>query len=74
MRVLFFFQNSENLGIEYLSASLKKAGHQTDLLFDPSAEDLAVGSFRSFVNFSFETIRRKIDSYQPKSYRIFSLY
>ncbi|MDD4894051.1 MAG: radical SAM protein [Candidatus Omnitrophica bacterium] len=35
MKVIFFYQRFENLGIEYLSACLKKYGHQTSLIFDP---------------------------------------
>ncbi|HNW93811.1 MAG TPA: radical SAM protein [bacterium] len=40
MRVLFLFRNAEWLGIEYLSAMLKQAGHETDLVFDPGAGDI----------------------------------
>ncbi|KPK42874.1 MAG: hypothetical protein AMJ78_01005, partial [Omnitrophica WOR_2 bacterium SM23_29] len=40
MRVLFVFRNAEWLGIEYLSAVLRKAGHKTELLFDPGAGDI----------------------------------
>ncbi|MCP4872134.1 MAG: radical SAM protein [Proteobacteria bacterium] len=35
MRVLFVYPAHENLGIEYLSAGLKAAGHTTELAFDP---------------------------------------
>jgi len=35
MKVLFVHPESECLGIEYLSAVLKQAGHKTDLVFDP---------------------------------------
>lgn len=35
MRVLFVYPAHENLGIEYLSAVLKQAGHTTELAFDP---------------------------------------
>lgn len=35
MKVIFVYPTYENLGIEYLSAVLKKAGHQTQLAFDP---------------------------------------
>jgi anaerobic magnesium-protoporphyrin IX monomethyl ester cyclase len=40
MRVLFFHRNAEWLGIEYLSSALKKAGHETDLIFDPGSGDV----------------------------------
>ena len=35
MRVLFAYCSYEGQGIEYLSAVLKKAGHETRLLYDP---------------------------------------
>jgi len=35
MRVVFVYAGFENLGIEYLSAVLKRAGHETRLAFDP---------------------------------------
>jgi len=41
MHVAFIHNNYENLGIEYLSACLKKAGHRSSLVFDP-------GLFSSF--------------------------
>ncbi|OHA14716.1 MAG: hypothetical protein A2909_00090 [Candidatus Tagabacteria bacterium RIFCSPLOWO2_01_FULL_39_11] len=40
MKVLFFHRNAEWLGIEYLSSALKKAGHETELIFDPGAGDV----------------------------------
>ena len=35
MKVLFIYSVFENIGIEYLSAVLKTAGHQTEIVFDP---------------------------------------
>lgn len=40
MKVLFFHRNAEWLGIEYLSSALKKAGHSTELIFDPGSGDI----------------------------------
>lgn len=40
MKVLFFYRNAEWLGIEYLSSAAKKAGHKTELIFDPGAGDV----------------------------------
>jgi radical SAM superfamily enzyme YgiQ (UPF0313 family) len=40
------------LGIEYLSAALKKAGHQTELMFDPGSGD---------VEYKFKTLDRFFD-------------
>ena len=34
MKILFYYKEAEQIGIEYLSAVLKKAGHETDLIFD----------------------------------------
>ncbi len=38
VRILFTYKGPEALGIEYLSACLKKAGHKTDLIIDPSMD------------------------------------
>ena len=35
MNIVFIYAECENLGIEYLSACLKKAGHKVSLIFDP---------------------------------------
>ena len=34
MRIIFVHQGRENLGIEYLSALLKRDGHQVSLAYD----------------------------------------
>ena len=39
MKVLFVYSGYENLGVEYLSAVLKEAGHRTALAFDPRLFD-----------------------------------
>lgn len=39
MKVLFAYCFHENLGVEYLSAFLKRAGHETELVFDPRLFD-----------------------------------
>ncbi len=52
MKVLFFHRNAEWLGIEYLSSVLKKAGHDTALLFDPGSGD---------VEYKFKIIERFFD-------------
>ncbi len=39
MKVLFVYCGYENLGVEYLSAVLRQAGHQTALAFDPRLFD-----------------------------------
>lgn len=36
MKVVFCYRSFENVGLEYLSASLKKSGADTELIFDPA--------------------------------------
>lgn len=36
MKIAFVYMGAENLGIEYLSAAAKKAGHDVRLLYDPA--------------------------------------
>ena len=36
MKILLVYQAFENLGVEYLSAALRREGHDTALLFDPA--------------------------------------
>lgn len=36
MKISFVYMGAENLGVEYLVASLRAAGHDVELLFDPS--------------------------------------
>lgn len=36
MKIVFISSGSENIGIEYLSSTLKKAGHDVELVFDPA--------------------------------------
>jgi radical SAM superfamily enzyme YgiQ (UPF0313 family) len=39
VRVLFLYNEVESLGIQYLSAALRRAGHTTGLVFDPRLFD-----------------------------------
>ena len=66
MRLLFIQPEFENIGIEYVSAALKRAGHATDLVFIP----------KPFENTSFKVrdddegeenskISKKIESFKP---------
>lgn len=34
MKILFYYREGEQIGIEYISSFLKQAGHETELLFD----------------------------------------
>lgn len=36
MKIQFIYMGSENLGLEYLSAAVKKSGHHASLTFDPA--------------------------------------
>lgn len=45
IKVLFVYSVFENIGVEYLSASLKQQGHQTHLIFDPRLFDLSSKNF-----------------------------
>jgi len=38
MKILFFAKGQETLAIEYLCASLKNAGHEVELLFEPELD------------------------------------
>jgi radical SAM superfamily enzyme YgiQ (UPF0313 family) len=39
LRILFLYNEVESLGIQYLSAALRRAGHETGLVFDPRLFD-----------------------------------
>ena len=40
MKILFFAKGQESISIEYLSAALKRAGHEVELAFDPGLDDI----------------------------------
>lgn len=69
MRVLFIYNEVECLGLQYLSAALRQAGHETALLFDPRLFD----GFRQEYNNRFVAkacslkpwILRRMEEYQP---------
>lgn len=62
MRILFVHNGYESLGIEYLSASLKAAGHETALVIDPCLFDEAgfwrVPALARLFNFREAALRR----------------
>ena len=39
MNVLFYYRGSESLGVGYLMAALREAGHRAELVFDPGVDD-----------------------------------
>ena len=56
LKFLFVQSENENIGVEYLSASLKLSKHQVELLFFP---------FTLNKNIENKLIKQKIKSYQP---------
>lgn len=57
MRILFLYNEVESLGIQYLSAALRRAGHETGLVFDPRLFDFFRHEYNSRLLarlFSFE--------------------
>lgn len=69
MRVLFLYNEVESLGLQYLSAALRRAGHATGLVFDPRLFDF----FRHEYNhpllaraFSFEAqVLARVEEFRP---------
>lgn len=68
MKIVFVHNGYESLGIEYLSASLRAAGHETALVIDPCLFDEA-GFWRSPALagvFSYrETVLRRVEALKP---------
>lgn len=49
MKILFYYRGAESFAIESLSAVLKRAGHTTELIFDPGLDNFfyfSVGMFK----------------------------
>ena len=64
MKLLFVFKSYEWLGIEYLSAVLKKYRHQTSLAFEPGLGGTFYFDFLKKKN-NHNTILRKVNTIQP---------
>jgi len=60
MHIAFVHNYYENLGIEYVSAYLKSAGHKTSIVFEP-------GLFGSF--FAYNTLAQKLFSFKKEIIR-----
>ncbi len=61
MKILFIHPRPESLGIEYLSAVLKKAGHETKLIIDPelfSDSHIEIKFLAKIFNFKKKIIKR----------------
>lgn len=67
MKIMFVYAGFENLGIEYLSAVLKKHGHETRLAFDPRIFNDQYTPFKFLKKmFDYESeIIRQISDYKP---------
>jgi radical SAM superfamily enzyme YgiQ (UPF0313 family) len=69
VRVLFLYNEVESLGIEYLSAALRRAGHTTGLVFDPRLFDFFRHEYNSrFLarTFSFEQdVMERVEEFAP---------
>ena len=69
MVVVFVYSGCENLGIEYLSAVLKAAGHETFLLYDPrlfeNPEGIPRNRFLARIFDEKKILLRKLDDYRP---------
>ena len=67
MKVLFFAVGQELLGIEYLSAALKRKGHQVELAFDPGLDNflgfIDVGALKKLTDEKWYL--HKIRSFKP---------
>lgn len=49
MKILFYYRDSENIGMEYLSSVLKKEGHETELIFKTgTGSKFGMVTFKSF--------------------------
>ena len=62
MKFLFIFKSVEWLGVEYLSAALKKAGHETDLAFESG---LGGTFYFKLKKSDHQEIFEKINSFKP---------
>ena len=60
MKVLFYYKEAEQIGIEYLLAILKKAGHETDLIFDCGSSN-KFGMVKSSIFTKTQNIKRMVE-------------
>ena len=54
MKILFYYRGAENLGIGSISACLKEAGNETDLIFDSGLDDTFYSKFPLFKKLKIE--------------------
>ena len=69
MRILFLYNEVESLGLQYLSAALRRAGHTTGLVFDPRLFDFFRHEYNSgvlarWLSFEEQALAR-IDEFRP---------
>ncbi len=64
MNVLFIYNGSEHIGIQFLSSTLKAHGHSTSLLFDPAVftghSFLDIPFLKSFTNLDQEIVDKAV--------------
>lgn len=69
MKITFIYPGYENLGIEYLSSALRKAGHETSLIFDPvlfsDPGGINIPSISRYFSYS-DRILKEISSFGPQ--------
>lgn len=69
MKISFIYPGYENLGIEYLSSALRKAGHETKLIFDPvlfsDSGGINIPYLSRYFNYSAR-ILNEISSFAPQ--------
>lgn len=65
MKIVFIYNGTESLGIEYISAFLKKKGHQVFLLFDPAVFQgdvfVNIRALANFFNLDQAIVRKAIE-------------
>ena len=69
LRILFLYNEVESLGLQYLSAALRRAGHTTGLVFDPRLFDFFRHEYNSgvlarWLSFEEQALAR-IDEFRP---------
>ena len=66
MKMLFIHTGAENLGLEALSAWLKRHGHETEILFDPGTfagqENAMIGPLARLLDISERLVNRAVES------------
>ena len=62
MKITFVYMGGENLGVGYLSAFLKRAGHQVNLVFDPALFESQMSIDNKFLARIFNSQEKLIEA------------